>query len=378
MVTFCILSLPEIWANSIGKEMMKMKDAENNPNLICRNSIWHADFVDPMGKRIRCSLKTSDTKLAEMRLKKMQVDAYEKGHFEMKKPVKVLFRDLAQKVLDYARDRKRCFKKIYLPVMKHLVDAFGNRYLHEITLSKINTYQSERKNSVAPITVNKEVAILRRCFSLAIQWGLAQSNPVKGIEHFKIPQRRIKFLTIEEISRLLQSCEGYVRDIILTALHTGGRKSEILGLRWEDIDFENRLVVFERTKNDSVRQIPMTDALYFMFTNKLNEKKVNEFVFVGSDGKPFGTVNKAFKNACRSAGIENFRLHDCRHTYASQLVMAGVDILTVKELLGHKDLKTTLIYAHLAPKHKIEAVKTYERHLGQVISLRHKYDTRAV
>ena len=351
-----------------------MKTLNNNvvayhPNLIQRNRIWHTDFVEPMGRRIRVSLKTSDTKLAELRLKKMQVEAYEKGHFEMKKPARVLFSELGQKVLDYAKDRKRCFKKVYLPVMKHLVAAFGDRYLHEITVTHINAYQSERKNSVCLTTVNKEVGILRRCFNLAIQWNLAQNNPVKGIEFFKVPKTRIRFLTVEEISRILQSCEGYIKDIVLTALHTGGRKSEILGLKWDNIDFDNRLVVFERTKNDDVRQIPMTDALYRMFTAKKVTESNNEYVFVGKDGKPFGTVNKAFKNVLKTAGIESFRFHDMRHTYASQLVMAGVDILTVKELLGHRDLKTTLIYAHLAPKHKIEAVKIYERHLGHIVRL---------
>ena len=355
-----------------------MKNDAENRNLICRKGFWQADFVDPMGKRIRKALGTKDRKLAEMKLKKIQVTAYEKGHFDMKKIKKMLFSELAQKVLDYAKDRKRCYKKIYIPVMKHLVNFFGNKYLHEITVSQINAYQSERKDSVALVTVNKEVSILSRCFSLAIQWGLSQNNPVKGIEHFKIPKNRIKFLTIEEISSLLQSCNGYIREIVLTAIHTGGRKSEILGLRWGNIDFENRLVVFERTKNDEVRQIPMTDAVYFMLSNRRSEAQKNEFVFVGKDGKPFGNVNKAFKSAIKSAGIENFRLHDCRHTYASQLVMSGADILTVKELLGHKDLKTTLIYAHLAPKHKIEAVKAYEKHLGQVVSLRHIYDTRVV
>ena len=353
-------------------------DAMNHPNLECRNGNWYSNFVDAMGSRVRVTLQTRDKRTAELRLKKMQVTAYEKGHFEMKKPVRIRFSDLGQKVLDYAKDRKRCYKKIYVPVIKHLIDFFGSKYLHEITMSQINTYQSERQKTVALVTVNKEVAILRRCFNLALQWGLSHNNPVKGVEFFKIPQNRIRFLAVEEISRLLQSCNGYIRDIILTALHTGGRKREILGLKWENIDFENRLVVFERTKNDEVRQIPMTDALYFMFSNRRSDNPNNEYVFMGKNNKPFGNVDKSFRSAIKSAGIEKFRLHDCRHSFASQLVMAGVDILTVKELLGHKDLKTTLIYAHLAPKHKIEAVKIYEKHLGKVVSFCHKSATKAV
>jgi len=124
----------------------------------------------------------------------------------------------------------------------------------------------------------------------------------------------------------------------------------------------------------------MTESLYQMLANKKAEKPKSDFVFVGKDGKPFGNVFKSYNTALRSAGIENFRFHDLRHTYASQLVMSGADILTIKELLGHKDLKTTLIYAHLAPKHKIEAVKGYEKHLNKVIELvyGHNLDTNRV
>ena len=347
------------------------KGAVKNPNLICNKyGVWCSNFTDPAGLRVRRSLRVRDEELAGLRVSKMMTEAYEKGYFEMKKPQKVFFKDLAQRVLDYAKDRKRCYKKIYVPVIKHLVDFFGSKCLHEITASQINTYQEERKKSVALVTVNKEVSILSRCFSLAIQWSLSQINPVKGIEHFKIPKNRIRFLSVEEINRLLQSCNGNIRDIILTALHTGGRKSEVLGLRWENIDLENKLVVFERTKNDDVRQIPMTDALYVMFTNRRSSCPKGDYVFPGKAEKPLVDIRYPFKLALKSAGIDACVFHQLRHTYASQLVMSGADILTVKELLGHADIQTTLIYSHLSKKHKIDAVKTYENHLSKIISFR--------
>ena len=352
-------------------------DAANMRNLVIRNGFWCSDFVDPMGRRIRKALGTKDRKLAELKLMKMQVIAYEKGNFDMKKPIRMLFRDLAPKILEYAKDRFKSYQKVYLPVMKHLVKYFGDKYLHEITASQIIAYQSERKKAVAPITVNKEVSVLGRCFNFAIENDPSLLNPVKRVKHFKVPEKEIRYLTIEEVSRLLQSCTGYIREIILTALHTGGRKTEILTLRWKNIDFENRQVAFVKTKNNKVRYVPMTEALYFMLSNRRSYAPSKEFVFTDKNGEPFGQVNKAFRSALKSASIENFTLHGCRHTYASQLVMSGVDLLTVKELLGHGDIKTTLIYAHLAPKHKVEAVKTYEKHLGQVVSLRHIYDTRA-
>lgn len=352
-------------------------NAKSYSSLVNRKGFWHSDFIDPSGTRIRTSLRTKDRKLAEMKLKKMEFEAYEKGHLEIKKPKRILFRDLAQTVLEYARGRHRCFKKVYVPIIKHLVDYFGDKHLNEINLNLINAYQAERKNFVSAITVNKEVGMLGLCYNFAIRNDMVYENPVERVEDFRVPKTRIRFLTVEEIHRLIQSCSGYLKDIVMTALYTGARKSEVLGLKWKNIDFENRLVVFEKTKNDGVREVPMTEALFQMFSMKFNENARNEYIFVNKDGKPFGNVFKSFNSVLRTTGIENFRFHDLRHTFASQLVMSGVDILTVKELLGHKELKTTLIYSHLAPKHKIEAVKKYENHLGKVVSLWHTNGTQS-
>jgi len=359
---------------------MTMKnDAANMRNLVSRNGFWNMDFVDPRGTRIRKALGTTDRRLAELKLKKIQVAAFENGSFDMKRPVKMRFRDLAPKVLKYA-ERFKSYKKIFVPVMKHLVKYFGNKYLHEITVSQINDYQSERKEYVALVTVNKEVSVLGWCFKHVKKSNptLTLVNPVEDVEYFKTPEKEIRFLTVEEISRLLQSCNGYIREIILTALHSGGRKTEILRLRWEHVDLENRIVTFVETKNNKVRHVPMTDALYFMLSNRKSYAPSKEYVFTGKDGQPYVDIRKPFYSALKSANIENFNLKGCRHTYASQLVMSGVDLRTVKEFLGHADIKTTLIYAHLAPKHKKEAVAVYEKHLGQVVSLSHIYGTRAV
>ena len=90
---------------------------------------------------------------------------------------------------------------------------------------------------------------------------------------------------------------------------------------------------------------------------ELREKNKGEYLFPGEDGKPYKNIKKSFKNAVKKAGIINFRFHDLRHTFASHLVMAGVDIMTVKELLGHKKLDMTLRYSHLAPDHKRKAIE---------------------
>lgn len=351
-----------------------MKDAVEIPNLECRNGWWHCDFVDPSGRRIRQALKTKDEKIARQRLMKMQTEAYEKGYFEMKRPVKMLFSELAGKVLEYTKDRKKSHDKFYVPFMKPLLRFFGSKYLHEITANLVTQYQTARKEAVAPATVNRELAILKRSFNLGIQWGLARLNPVKGVEFFKEPRGRVRFLTIEEINCLLDCCNGYIRGIVLVALHTGMRKSEILNLQWSNIDMANKLIVIDRTKNDEVREIPMSKAVYEMLLEKYRQKarSVNEYVFPNESGGAYWDVKRAFARVLKLANIKSFRFHDLRHTCASQLVMSGAHILAVKELLGHKDIKTTLIYAHLAPSHKRQAIERFEDYLS------HKNDTNAV
>lgn len=357
------------------------RDAVNN--LVNRNGTLYTDFYDPSGRRIRVSLKTREEKLALLRLKKMQTEAYEKGYFEMKRPVRMLFSELANKVLEYAKERNKRYKKVYVPAMKTLVGFFGKKFLHEVTPRLITQYQDQRKQEISAINANTAVKILRRAFNLAIQWGYVNFNPTKGIEFFREAKRKPRFLSIEEINRLLNYCNGYLKEMVLLALHTGMRKGEILGLNWNNADLRNRLIVLEKTKNNEIREIPMSNVVYDMLLVKYREKirDSEEYVFTKKDGKPYSGI-KSFGKVLEIAGIKKFRFHDLRHTYASQLVMADVDILTVKELMGHKDIKTTLIYAHLAPKRKREAIEKLEVHLKKTEKeediFGHKLDTNTI
>jgi len=354
-----------------------MKGA-NHPNLHLRNGIWHCDFVDPAGRQIRRSLKTRDEKLAKMMVSKMMKDAYEKGNFDMKKPAKMKFKELAKEVLEYANGRKKCYVKVYVPIMKHLVEYFGEKYLGEIDLRLINKYQTSRKGEVADITVNKEIEMIRICFNHAIKMKYIYSNPVVGVQYYKIPERKFRFLDEGEIATLLANSTGYIRDIILVAIYTGARKSEILNLTWDRVDFNNRLVIYDKTKNNKIREIPMSSEIEAMLSKRRAADPKGIYVFPGEVGKPIGAMYKSFWSVLDKAEIKECRFHDLRHTFASHLVMAGVNILSVKELLGHSELSTTMIYAHLAPNHNRGAISALESRLGKVVGLQHVYSTKAV
>jgi integrase len=140
------------------------------------------------------------------------------------------------------------------------------------------------------------------------------------------------------------------------------RKSEILNLKWVDVDLHNGIIHIPDSKSGERRDVPMSDILLGTLI-ELKKKAKLDCVFTTSKGKvrPIKDIRTIFSNALKKSGITNFRFHDLRHTFASYLVMNGVDLRTVQELLGHKDFSMTLRYSHLSPAHKKDAVKVMDR-----------------
>ena len=133
------------------------------------------------------------------------------------------------------------------------------------------------------------------------------------------------------------------------------RKKEILNLKWEDIDFKRKMIYLSDTKTNEKREIPISSLLMKVLLD-IKKRKNGIYIF-SNNGSPYIDIRKSFKRALEKAKIENFRFHDLRHTFASQLVMSGVDLKTVQELLGHKSIEMTMRYSHLSPDHKRTAVE---------------------
>ena len=209
------------------------------------------------------------------------------------------------------------------------------------------------------MTVNRELAFLKNLFTQAITWGKAATNPVKQVRLFREDNARTRFLTEEEEARLLAHCNPQLKPLVITALHTGFRKSELLSLRWENIDFLNRLIKVDAayTKTYEARSMPMTETL----TATLKSLKMS--AAGGSTMAVFGyrQMTKTFARTVKRAGLVDLTFHDLRHTFASRLVMAGVDLATVKELMGHRHITMTLRYTHLAPGHMRSAIAALDR-----------------
>jgi integrase len=207
------------------------------------------------------------------------------------------------------------------------------------------------------------LATLKSIFNKAKAWDkYSGDNPVTKVEMLKENNTRTRFLEKEEIIRLLASCNKQLRPIVILALNTGMRLGEILNLKWRDVDFRRGIIYLLDTKNGEKRELPINEQVKTALI-RTRKHPQSEFVFCNNDGSQRKDIRASYFTALRKSGIKDFRFHDLRHTFASHLVMSGVELNTVRELLGHKSLKMTLRYAHLSPNHKKRAVDVLNKRM---------------
>ncbi|HBO9561423.1 TPA: site-specific integrase [Pseudomonas aeruginosa] len=243
-------------------------------------------------------------------------------------------------------------------------------------------------------TANRKMASMRGALSRAIEWGFLTEHPMTRLKQLKTDRKgRIRYLLPDEEARLRQALDDrqetiraerdsankwreerhksllpdlrevafpdHLKPLILVSLNTGMRRGEVFNLTWADIDLKNKLITVEgdTSKSGQTRHIPMNKETVATIEEWRKQYPRNSgYVFPGKDGNRLDNVKKSWDGVLKLAGIEGFRWHDLRHTFASKLVMAGVPLNTVRDLLGHSDLAMTLRYAHLAPDSKASAV----------------------
>jgi len=258
------------------------------------------------------------------------------------------------------RKHLRFHKRDALSV-KNLIQFFKGKNLMSINIPDIEDYIGKRmKDGVKNGTINRELTCLKRMFSLAIKWGEAKLNPVQQIDMLEEPPGRTRFLSIEDAQKLIKCCSEHIKLIVILALNTGMRLNEILPLKWKQIyikDIKNPHIELEHTKNNKKRFIPLNDDMINLlqhYQKQKNDKQKNpQFVFYSiRSGEPLKSVRKPFMRALKLAGIEDFRFHDLRHTFASHYVMNGGDLLSLRDILGHSNLKMVERYSHLAAAYK--------------------------
>jgi len=213
-------------------------------------------------------------------------------------------------------------------------------------------------------TVNMEIKTIRTILNYAIKWGYLKENPTKGVSKLKVTDAlQPRFLSKEEIKMLLANCGDELYPIFFLLIQTGMRLGELTHLTWNDIDLEFKKIRIQKkpdwTPKTNERTIPMSSGVHNLLM-KINADKRDrsKYVFPGKgDGPMTIKLRERLKTITRRCGFPDVtKVHSLRHTFASHLVMQGVDLPTVQQLLGHEDIQTTMIYAHLAPEHLSGAV----------------------
>lgn len=280
------------------------------------------------------------------------------------------FKELAEKYAEWAEGRVRSWERSVKPVIFNiLLPIFKSYTLDALTTHDLETYQTTLiKKGLAVATINKYLTIFKMLIAKAENWNMCNAEvlkQVRKVKQLKGANKRLRFLSQEEIQTLIDACDAHLKPIVITALNTGMRRGEILSLKWDNVDLKHGFILLDKTKNGERREIPINSTLKAILQGITRRLDVPYVFYDNATGKPYKDVKKSFASAIRRAKIMDFTFHDLRHTFASHLVMAGVDITTVKELLGHKDIKMTLRYAHLAASHKVDAMKKLEAVLGQ-------------
>ncbi|MCH7974894.1 MAG: site-specific integrase [Bacteroidetes bacterium] len=254
--------------------------------------------------------------------------------------------------------------KVYKTTFKYVLNHFGNVLLTELTTQAIEEYLHKRVRDTSIFAARKDLSNLSATLNKAVRDKYLLTNPCTGIKRFKLPERVPMFYSKAEFKKLIDVIEDQdMKDLVIVAVNTGLRQMELIKLEWSQINFKEQLLTLDNrnsiTKTKKVRTIPLNDSA-FKIIQKRYEKSEQVRIFTLFNA-PINQhwLSTNFKKFIYKSGVHpKFNFHSLRHTFASWLVQAGVSIYVVSKLLGHSDIKTTEIYAHLRREEFKSAIDT--------------------
>ena len=333
-----------------------------------KNNRWYYKFQIRGKQYHRAIPEATDKKSAEQVEIKVKSELLS-GRYDLLQNKKYhTFYELCEKFDEYSKNNRKNYDKDK-GMVKRFKNFYGNCSLNEFNSFKIEQYRSSRKRlGLKPATINKEVGIIRRMFSIAVDNDWMNSNPAlkKHVKPMREDPVKKRILTVNEEKRMLNACKdecAYLKPIIICALHSGMRKSEILSLKWENINLQDNLITILAQKNGKKSYLPISNTLKLELI-KLFESKSSKYVFVNPiTNSPYVNIRNNFKKVLDVAGITNFTFHALRHTACTRLIEAGVSLDVVKEIMRHSNISITLeVYNHIKQDRKFEAIKALENY----------------
>ena len=315
------------------------------------NTYWM--IKQHQGKRVERSLDTAVKRTAEERYSKIVSEIIGGSYFEKPKDVTISYL-IARYMEDRATTKAGTTLERDRSLREHIVNHFGPYPLAGVTPEMVSDYRRKRyarKKSVA--TVNRELAFLRNAYNVAIRhykWCFV--NPVSSIKFDREKNMRDRWLTTEEEKDLFSHLNGRLADIVRLVLNTGLRQDEALSLTLANVDLFRKTITI-KGKGDKIRTIPLNSVALDVLKSRMKTRHIkSELVFPSANGTKImrQRLVRAFSKAVRDSGLQDFHFHDLRHTFATRLAQAGVDLYKIAKLLGHNDVSTTQRYAHHCPE----------------------------
>lgn len=258
---------------------------------------------------------------------------------------------------EYSEVNKKSYKSD-ISRTKLIKQFFGeNTLIKDIQPEKIEKFKDfllEQNRS--KMTVNRYLEQLKTAFRMAIDNDYLLKNPCKNIKKFPVKNYSVRYLKEDEEKRLFKALPDYLKGIVIVALNTGLRKSNILELKWEQVNFDFKFIEILENKGNKHIMLPLNDTLYNFFIKTPEVERIG-YIFINPEtGSPYKDIKKAWQTALKQAGIENFRFHDLRHTVGTRLAKENVPVNIIKEILAHSDVKTTMRYVHCTQGAKLDAL----------------------
>lgn len=325
--------------------------------LFRRGKIWWLRYSGPDGKQRRESSGGSDFKAARRILLDRRREVSEGRDPAPEKIGRVTIQETAERYSAWAAGQQG-WKRGKKYLVGKIVENFGDTLISRLSPSQVSRWLDE--TGWGPANRNRHLAALHHLFSKALEWGLCNQGDrdrIHGVRLVREPAGRVRYLSEEEVRRLMDACDpGRLRPIVAAAILTGARLGSLQGVSWGDIDLAHGYLEFRVTKSGAPYRVPTSAPLRNLLLS----------LPVGGSSEPVfaqGSIRRAFSTACRRAGLVDVSFHVLRHTAASHLVMSGVDLVTVKDLLGHASIRMTQRYAHLSPGHRQEAAEALGRRI---------------
>lgn len=330
-------------------------------NLFFKDGKWWLNYrID--GRRYRRSTGTVNRKLADVRLNDLEVRLFKGEVPDKQAPLTgSSLPDFFRRFVEYAKNNYSTQNiESDLSRIKITQEFFarkGVRDLRSITPGLYEEFESTVLKGRKPATKRNYLTLLKVMLNYAVGWGVIEKNPLAAVKPPKVV-KTFHFFSRKEIAKLIKSAEEPLKTAIILLVNTGIRRAELFNLRWRDVDLRaKKLRVWPYEgfipKGKRARSIPLNEEILKALRRLKSKSGDSEYVF-----RPYRnihTLRKRFIGLLKPLGLTG-TLHDLRHTFASHLAMSGVPIPVVRELLGHSDIATTMIYSHLSPEQNRIAV----------------------